>query len=101
MGLIPTRRLIINPGYNGQYDQGNDVAVLKLSQSVSSSRILPMCTKSYSKFTIGICGMGRTIAEVHVDATQLQETDQEEKSNCSPFNNIFDKNKQICLAPIN
>merc|ERR1712004_15986 len=97
--LIPTRRLIINPGYNGQYDQGNDVAVLKLYQSVSSSRILPMCTKSYSKYTIGICGMGRTVADV--DATQLQETKQEEKSSCSPFDNIFDKNKQVCLAPIN
>ena len=53
--------------YNGvaSYNVGPikyDVAVLKLSKSVSSSGILPMCTKSYSDYTIKVCGLGRTNA---------------------------------------
>jgi len=87
----------INPGYNGK-DAKYDVAVLKLSQSVSPSRILPMCTKSYSNYTIAVCGMGRTIwnDSDSADPPQLKETKLQEQSSCNEFD--FDKNTQICLG---
>jgi len=87
----------INPGYNGK-DAKYDVAVLKLSQSFSLSRILPMCTKRYSNYTIAVCGMGRTIwnDSDSADPPQLKETKLQEKSSCNEFD--FDKNTQICLG---
>jgi len=96
-------KAIINPSYNGvaSYNVGPikyDVAVLKLSKSVSSSRILPMCTKSYSDYTIKVCGLGRTNATDtnSADPPQLKETELQEKSSCEEF----DRNTQICLGTI-
>merc|ERR1711879_109408 len=90
----------INPNFTGSPEYHNDVAVLKLSKSVSSSRILPMCTESYSNYSIAVCGMGRTEWNDPKTPTQLQETEEEEKSRCDPYNPYFINKTQVCLAPI-
>merc|ERR1711879_1073257 len=76
---IPAARVYYNSGYTGKPKYYNDVAVLKLSQSVSSSKVLPMCTKSYSQYTIAVCGMGLIKANSDDLANRLQETQQRPK----------------------
>merc|ERR1711879_449941 len=102
---IPVSRVKVNPGFKGPPNYHNDVAVLKLSKSVSSSKALPLCTKDYSQYTILICGMGETIGDnPHSFPKRLQETKLKETSSCGEFDRWpinFDNNKQICLRPIN
>ncbi|XP_075255218.1 chymotrypsin-like protease CTRL-1 [Convolutriloba macropyga] len=38
----------------------NDIALLKLSERVSSRLSLPICNRDYSYYDIGVCGMGET-----------------------------------------
>jgi len=95
---IPAARVYYNSGYTGKPKYYNDVAVLKLSQSVSSSKVLPMCTKSYSQYTIAVCGMGLIKANSDDLANRLQETQLQEYSNC-PGYRFFDQKKQVCLGP--
>jgi len=100
---IPAR-VKVNPGFKGPPNYHNDVAVLKLSQTVSSSKALPLCTKDYSRYTILVCGMGETIGDnIYSLAKRLQETKLMETSSCGEFDRWpvnFDKSEQICLGPI-
>jgi len=100
----------INPDYtfeatpDGAEIPRNDVAVLKLSQPVSSSKVIPMCRESYSNYTIAVCGMGDSDwLHPNKDKTQLQETQLQEKNPClDKYGQFpdFDNNTQICLGPI-
>merc|ERR1711879_420969 len=101
---IPAARVYYNSGYTGKPKYYNDVAVLKLSQSVSSSKVLPMCTKSYSQYAIAVCGMGQTSGH-YSDSypRRLQETQLQEQSTCGEFSSYpfyFDIKKQVCLGPM-
>jgi len=91
-------------GFTGSPDFKNDVALLTLSQGVSSSLALPLCTKSYSQYPITVCGMGQTSGYIFDSMpNQLQETQLQEESSCGTFSTYpynFDKTKQICLGPI-
>jgi len=88
-----------NSGYTGRPKFYNDVAVLKLSKGVSSSRILPMCTKSYYDYTIAACGMGQT-SGYYDDSmpSRLQETKLQEHHHCTGYPD-FNKKYQVCLGP--
>jgi len=93
-------RVKYHSGYTGSPKYYNDVAVLRLSKGVSSSRALPMCKKSYSDYTIAVCGMGKTSGYYHDSMpSRLQETKLQEYSSCSnsPY---FNKKYQVCLGPI-
>jgi len=96
--------VIYHPGFTGQPNHYNDVALLKLSKGVSSSLALPLCTKSYSQYPIAVCGMGQTSGTNHDSmVNQLQETQLQEESSCGQFSRYpynFDKSDQICLGPI-
>jgi len=94
----------VHPGYNGHAAQGYDLAVVKLNQSVSGARVLPLCTKSYAQgYQIAVCGFGETIAEdTTSNPAQLLEAQVQETGTSSSCGNdpIFNKDLQICLGSI-
>jgi len=99
---VPT----VNPGYNGQYEQGYDVAVVKLNQSVGSGRILRMCKSDESfaqRYSIAVCGFGETVPESWESSPkQLQETHVQETgtSHSCGKDPMFNRDLQICLGSI-
>jgi len=94
----------VHPGYTGYTEQGYDLAILKLNQTVSTANILPLCAKNYDPgYPIAVCGFGETIGEdVHSDPAQLKETQIQEivTSGSCGYDYIFNKDLQICMDSI-
>jgi len=94
----------VHPGYTGYTEQGYDVAVLKLNQTVSKANVLPLCTESYAQgYPLAVCGFGETIAEdIHSDPAQLKEAQVQELDTSGSCGNdyMFNKELQICMGPL-
>ena len=76
----------------------NDIALLKLEETVSSSLSIPLCQKSYkdSGYPLAVCGLGRTQFSPAKHPKVLQEAIMMETTSdrCE-----LDGSKQICLIP--
>ncbi|XP_075262441.1 chymotrypsin-like isoform X2 [Convolutriloba macropyga] len=76
-----------------------DIAIIRLSKSVPQSMVIPMCSKSYSRKPIAVCGMGTIVpgaakTPVALVEVQLKETD------CQPYVGSS-STKQVCLVGYN
>jgi len=96
----------VHPGYTGYTQQGYDLAILKLNQTVGSARILRLCTSRESylqQYPMAACGFGETVAEdTKSDPAQLKETQMQQTgtdTRCG-YDNIFNKEIQICMGSI-
>merc|ERR1711941_157531 len=89
-----------HPGYLGYTEQGYDLAIVKLNQSVGSARILHMCRsdEKYAQgYTLAVCGFGLTIPHGGFDADpgQLKEAQVQDTSadgSCG-VDQMFNKDK--------
>ncbi|XP_075262553.1 chymotrypsin-like [Convolutriloba macropyga] len=85
----------IHANYDAESNE-NDIAVLKLTKAVPSSRVLPLCQKSYSDKEIAVCGMGQTDGSDEDSLPSfLMETRLRETYQCR-FSN-FDPSTHVCL----
>ncbi|XP_063711373.1 mast cell protease 1-like [Symsagittifera roscoffensis] len=84
----------IYPGWDMRAKEG-DLALLKLEDKFSLSKILPLCTESYKNHPIAACGMGRLSASGPT-ATVLQEAIFTETVGGCP-DSKFNPIQQICL----
>jgi len=97
----------VHPGYLGYTEQGYDLAIVKLNQSVGSARILHMCRsdENYAQgYTLAVCGFGLTIPHGGFDADpgQLKEAQVQDTSadgSCG-VDQMFNKDIQICMGSI-
>lgn len=91
-----------NPGYSTQSGSiwyPNDIAVLKLHTGQSSSKAIPLCTKSYYKsgyYTI-IAGMGKTQSQRVSSVLMEGYVYESQSSSCDLYSNV-NFNKQICTT---
>ena len=89
---------IVHSSYNSS-DTTNDIAMLYLTQNVSSRRIIPHCSRNYAESTMAVCGMGM-VSETRLPKV-LQEVRLREISIC-PNDDYpdreFDINEQVCLV---
>merc|ERR1711879_262120 len=98
----------INPGYTGYTQQGYDLAMIKLNESISRDKILQLCTsgENYAQagYPLAVCGFGYTIPHggAASDPPQLREAqvqDTNADGSCG-YDKIFNKDLQICIASI-
>jgi len=105
--ILSVKNHTVHPGYLGYTEQGYDLAILKLNQTVSSARILKMCKSedNYAQgYTLAVCGFGLTIPHGGADSDppQLREAQVQETGtdrSCGT-DKMFNKELQVCLGSI-
>ena len=99
----PDRYLsVVNVRMHEDYKAGNgsnDLALLKLNESVETGRLLALCEHSYEKETLALCGVGYTDSSLPILPPTMREVIVQQRlgMECPDFLGDYD-DEVICVT---